>query len=176
MSEGERTTSDLLSSEEPPRFESIPTHRVSPVRAIAFVALLAWVAFIWGHSLVPGEASNTESYGWVAMLSSTFTSWGVGDARTMNLIVRKTAHFLEYAALGILLVMAWRPRWRHPSATAVAAVLMGVAVPCVDETIQRFVPNRSGQLTDVLLDVCGMVFGLLVATGVRALVRRVRSS
>ena len=40
---------------------------------------------------------------------------------------------------------------------------MAFIVPFVDETIQLFVSGRSGQISDVWLDFCGVMCGLLLA-------------
>ena len=76
--------------------------------------------------------------------------------------MRKTAHFLEYAVLGVLavptfLVPASRrlPRWLGP--------LVVILVPMADETIQRFVPGRESSPRDVLIDLCGAAAGTFVA-------------
>ena len=80
----------------------------------------------------------------------------------MSFLVRKAGHFLEYALLGVLLGSTpedGRPGWRQ--------VVPGVIAPSADETLQRFVPGRSGQLSDVAL-------GMLVATGIRSARRKCR--
>ena len=41
----------------------------------------------------------------------------------------------------------------------------------MDETIQRFIPGRSSQVTDVWIDMGGVVFGALVALVVLLIVR-----
>ena len=46
----------------------------------------------------------------------------------------------------------------------VRAIAIGVAVPCIDETIQRFVPDRVGALGDVLIDMAGGAVGMLVVS------------
>lgn len=87
----------------------------------------------------------------------------------MSFLVRKAGHFLEYAVLGALLGSTpedGRPGWRQ--------VVPGLIVPSADETLQRFVPGRSGQFSDVALDCVGVALGLLVTTGIRSVRRRYR--
>lgn len=80
----------------------------------------------------------------------------------MSFAVRKTAHFLEYAVLGMLAVPTFLvparkgrlPRWLGPLVVAL--------IPVADETIQRFVPGRESSPRDVLIDLCGAAFGMLV--------------
>lgn len=42
------------------------------------------------------------------------------------------------------------------------AAASGVLAACVDETIQRFVPQRHGCLTDVGIDTAGVLTGIVL--------------
>ena len=80
-------------------------------------------------------------------------------------IVRKFAHFGEYAILALLSLRAFvrtsLPRLR--AYCYIAALVLVVAVAIVDETLQSFDVSRTSSSWDVLLDVSGGVFLLLVA-------------
>ena len=140
-----------------------------------WVLLVAWVAVIWGHSLMSGPVSGAESSFVVSLARPLFEALGVRDVNLMGHVVRKLAHFSEYALLGLLTGLL-RARLNHaaaPRAAVVASVLWPVLAPVVDECIQRFVPGRSGQPTDVLIDLSGVLLGTLVALAVaRASARR----
>lgn len=143
------------------------SHRV-PVWA-RWLLVFAWASFIWSRSLFPGPESTAQSAVVVDILRPAFEVFGVTDATLMSFLVRKAGHFLEYALFGALLGSTpedGRPGWRQ--------VVPGVIVPSADETLQRFVPGRSGQLSDVALDCVGVAFGLLVATGIRSARRTCR--
>lgn len=74
-------------------------------------------------------------------------------------LIRKVAHFLEFALLGSLMCInfSWsKPPYRIPY---VGVALIGLLTACSDETIQIFSPGRSSQLTDVWLDFAGYIFG-----------------
>lgn len=131
--------------------------------AIWLVLVGLWTLFIWSRSLYPGVDSRAQSGFVLGIVRPFFEAMGLSDTDTMTFIIRKTAHFLEYTILGFLLCMA-----RMTGKDSVPYVVYGVAVPCIDETIQLFVPERSGQLTDVALDCAGVAFGWALATLVRA--------
>lgn len=142
-------------------------HRV-PVRARWFL-VFAWALFIWSRSLFPGPESTAQSAVVVDILRPAFEALGVTNATLMSFLVRKAGHFLEYAVFGALLGSTpedGRPGWRQ--------VVPGLIVPSADETLQRFVPGRSGQLSDVALDCAGVAFGLFVTTGIRSVRRKYR--
>ena len=62
------------------------------------------LAFIWGNSLVNGTDSGQLSGGIMAWMNS-FLGLGEAGTQTLHLLIRKAAHFTEFASLGILL--AW---------------------------------------------------------------------
>lgn len=125
------------------------------------VALALWVGFIWCHSLIQGPESALESGRVVALLRPVFEAVGILDVDVMTFVVRKCAHFSEYAVLGVMATGLWRslPTRRRPPAWLMA---LGISlVPVADECIQLFVPGRTGALRDVLIDLSGAATGLL---------------
>ena len=56
------------------------------------------LVFIWGQSVLPPRASDSQSQ-WIA---SYLVKWFGNDVDYVNHIVRKCAHFTEYMILGIL--------------------------------------------------------------------------
>lgn len=79
-------------------------------------------------------------------------------------VVRKGAHFAEYAVLSFLVANALRTG----SLTNCLRWLLPVAVSAVyavtDEIHQYFVPGRACRLLDVGIDTCGAIFGMCVFT------------
>lgn len=125
-------------------------------------ALVCWIVFIWGNSLTPGPASDDRSLAVVNYLQGVFGLFGVTSVPLMNHIVRKCAHFGEYLLLGLLDARATLRLRERGRGGRIACGLVAVGVPVIDETIQLFVVNRSGQVSDVLLDTCGVCVGLLI--------------
>ena len=82
-------------------------------------------------------------------------------------LLRKAGHVTGYAVLSWLLFRAWRatlpvpnaPAWS--SAWARVAFLMTALVATLDEWHQMFIPSRTGNLRDVVLD-SGAAFGAQV--------------
>ncbi|MEK7197011.1 MAG: VanZ family protein [Thermodesulfovibrionales bacterium] len=67
-------------------------------------------------------------------------------------------HFLEYGILGFLVSTATGTGSRH----LIRALLLIVLIGSVDEFIQLLLPNRVGDLRDVLMNATGGVLGLWV--------------
>lgn len=134
-------------------------------------ALALWVCFIWGHSFIPGDDSAAESGFFVAVLSPIFDALRVVDVDLRSLMVRKFAHFSEHAVLGILAMGAARALFGEKRHWWVFPLVVCVAVPCIDETIQMFIPGRGPAIGDVCIDLAGCATGALLTL----LVWRVRA-
>ncbi len=113
--------------------------------------------FIWGNSMLPASASQAFS-DWVkeilsALLPGRGTRTGGGSG-----LLRKIAHFTEFAALGAALGWLFGMLKRRKT----VPFLWGAAAACVDETIQMLAPGRAPRITDVLLDSFGILAGLML--------------
>lgn len=140
-----------------------------PLIFAAGAALVA--AFAFYNSAQPGAVSDETSLSVVDALNGMLARLGLGEFVT-NHLVRKTAHFLEYTLLGLLLALFLHSSVKKHLRHFYIPLALGLAAAGVDETIQRFVPGRSGKLGDVLLDFCGVVTGTLVGLLVGHLVER----
>ncbi len=117
------------------------------------------LAFIWGNSLVTGTDSGDLSGGIMAWLNA-FLGLDESGAEVLHFLIRKAAHFTEFACLGLLL--AWRGLLGGEKHTAVFPALLGMAAAVVDESIQMFTPDRGPSLTDVWIDTAGVVAGIML--------------
>lgn len=126
---------------------------------LCLVLVCCVLIFIWGNSMLPGEISAALS-DWVQeILQSVLPGSGHAPGQGSGLL-RKIAHFTEFAALGLLLCWLFgmlRKKEYWP-------ILLGVAAACIDETIQILVPGRGPGLRDVLIDSCGVLMGVILLT------------
>lgn len=123
---------------------------------ICRVLLVLNLCFIWGNSLLPAEASQAFSDGVHDFLGS-FRAIAAA-ALASGALLRKLAHFTEFAALGLLLswLFALTEKKHRP------VLPLGLLVACVDEIIQFFVPGRAPGLLDVAIDTCGVAAGMIL--------------
>lgn len=77
-------------------------------------------------------------------------------------ILRKTAHFCVYGALGALLLLYSLCFAAKPPAHILRALLAVAVYAASDEIHQAFVPGRGPAVTDVLLDSTGALCGILL--------------
>ena len=73
-------------------------------------------------------------------------------------MLRKIAHFSEFAALGMCLA------WLHGMLQKgkLQPFLWGILAASVDETIQCFVPARGPGIKDVCIDSAGVLTGIIL--------------
>lgn len=130
------------------------SHKERNIR-ICVLLLILNLVFIWGNSLLPADKSQSIS-DWILELLPMFSEETVQQEESY--LIRKTAHFAEFTVLGLLL--SWltallKRKWWLP-------LSLGVAVACLDETIQMFVPDRGPGLLDVGIDSCGVLMGMFL--------------
>ena len=135
---------------------------VTKKRKILCAALIAAnLAFIWGNSLLPGTDSGNLSGGIMAWINS-FLGLGEAGAETLHLLIRKGAHFTEFACLGLLLTWHFGMAEVQDAARVAYPLLGSVLAACTDETIQIFVDGRGSSLLDVWVDTFGAMAGIIL--------------
>ena len=130
-------------------------------KILCAVLIAANLAFIWGNSLLPGTDSGNLSGGIMTWINS-FLGLGEAGAETLHLLIRKCAHFTEFACLGALL--CWRCGMADVKGAASGAfpLLGSILAACTDETIQIFVDGRGSSLLDVWVDTFGAMAGIIL--------------
>lgn len=146
--------------------------------SIIFASVAVYIMIlIFSFSAQTGEVSSEVSAGVsrtiakiiVSGFSSLSEAEKLAQIEALVPIVRKTAHFLVYCALGFFAFLSTRTfykesRRKFPKKSG----LLGVSAFCffyaaTDEIHQLFVSERSGSPLDVLLDFSGAVVGIAIA-------------
>lgn len=132
-------------------------------RGLALLPAAAWYCVIWQFSAQDADRSGGLSdrllYRLLERLSPAFAASPetvrAAAVELLSFFERKAAHMFLYFVLALLLCFAvcfftrrMRPRI---GLTALAALLLAG----LDEYHQTLVPGRSGELRDVLVDLCG---------------------
>ena len=142
-------------------------------RVLFTFALIACIVFIFSNSMQIADVSSVASGRALTLMRKVFTRLGMPGiaSRLTDHIVRKLAHFCEYLLEGFLLMLCLRVYTRHFFKHVSWPMLGGLLTALTDETIQLFVPGRSGQVTDIWIDFSGVMTGLLVGLILLGLVR-----
>ena len=139
-------------------------------RKIIFRILVILVtAFIFNNSLKPAVASAEDRGVIVEIFGRILSMLGkTVDIDTLQNIVRKTAHFVEFAAQGALLYGCFEGKFGD---RIIYVLFFGLLTACTDEFFQLFFEGRGSQVQDIFIDFSGTVAGLC-AGGIIGLGRR----
>ena len=137
------------------------------------ILLTALLAFIWGNSLLPGEESGDLS-GFVGRVLGALLPFLDLESGIGSFILRKFAHFSEFAALGMVLCWLFGMTQSRKWLAFLLPLVCGIAAACIDETIQLFSPGRYSSIVDVGIDSAGVLTGILALLMLTALCRLLR--
>jgi VanZ family protein len=132
---------------------------------------LLWLGAIAAFSTDTFSAAHTGRI-LMRIVHAVFGSISHQQFEQLHFLVRKTAHFTVYGILGSLAFLAWRKtlpapkRWTWGWSGLALSVVFAAA--SLDEFHQTFVPSRTGNSRDVLLDLVGaLFFQILIALFLR---------
>ncbi len=142
------------------------------LKKVSWIPAIIVMVIIFVFSSKPADSSNESSLTIAGQLLSAYENTvqvqfdeGQRDEilEIMNFFVRKGSHFCEYALLAVTLALHFyfhglRERLGRLFFLPVA---LSAIYAATDEFHQTFVPGRSGQLQDVLIDTTGAAAGML---------------
>lgn len=138
--------------------------------ALGVVTLL-----IWGNSMRTSTQSAQQSGSLLAFLTPWLTALGI-QPEGFHTILRKLAHFSEYGLLGVLWTMElWLGPHREKRRGAMERLSFCMLTAFLDETIQLFVPGRSGEIRDVWIDTAGAWTGIVITTCLACIAMKFRN-
>ena len=135
---------------------------------LAWSMVVVWMGVIFFFSAQPGDTSGALSGGvtaWVFGVVDWMTPFMTLDFESFHSFVRKAAHFFVYAVLGLLMLRALVLSGDDEvfaKRQVVWAWVLSTVYAVFDEVHQLFVPGRSGEVSDVVLDSAGAVAGIAV--------------
>ncbi len=134
-------------------------------KVIKLILIILWITMIFCFSSQKGTSSSNLSNGLIYKVTSYITGNKVSNKEKITLsnkyskFVRKMAHFSVYLILGVLVVSfisEFNIKRRY-----LLAVILCIFYALTDELHQYFVPGRSCELLDVLLDSTSSLLGAL---------------
>jgi len=139
-------------------------------RKTPWLLVLVWMGLIFFLSSQQAADSNQLSTGITKFIMDLISGILPGlspQVQWLNHIVRKNAHFIAYLILGLLQVNALYLNGKRGRQAFVLALLISFLYAASDEFHQTFVPGRSGELRDVLIDTAGAITGIVTYMLVR---------
>jgi len=117
-----------------------------------WLPVFLWSALIFWLSSIPGLESGLEG--------------------KTDFALRKAAHLAEYGILAILWLRALTAGGLSRRRAFLFSILFCAAFAISDEIHQLYVPGREGRISDVLIDVVGVILGVCIYLWVQKTRRR----
>jgi len=134
-------------------------------KLLSWTAVGLWMALIFYLSHQPGTESGELSRGVTAFIIETIQLIAPQlnlETPAFHFFIRKNAHFFAYFMLGWLVMNAWRTQEVFGLRRVVWTVAICFLYAASDETHQLFIPGRSGEVRDVLIDTAGASTGVVI--------------
>ncbi len=134
-------------------------------RIISIILLIIWMILIFVMSSFPGNDSSNQSNFIVNIIANIFN---INNLSTLSFIIRKLAHVTEFLILGLLFTNVVHLYNKHNYWGIVYSFLYAIC----DEIHQYFIPDRACQITDMFIDLFGIILGFLLYKLITKVVKR----
>lgn len=143
--------------------------KINIIRIVLFILILTTFITIFRFSSQDGQTSSSLSKEVTEKVTKRINKiQNLEEAQKKNVlnriekIIRKIAHFSLYTLVGILLMsLACTYEFTEFKRGGIS-FLIGLMYACLDELHQFFISERSAQITDVMIDSMGVLFGILL--------------
>lgn len=123
-----------------------------------FVAIGMAVIFYFSHQQASeSQALSISLATRIVQIISSFFSTEL-EVGVIHFYLRKGTHFFAYLILGMLVITALGKKMKHIWLALSICILFAIS----DEIHQIFIPGRSGEVRDVLIDTVGAFIGILL--------------
>lgn len=153
------------------KITSIKVKHLKIFRTLSVILLLLWMCLIFSLSAETAAASSKTSGSLIAAIIEFFyRDFSTLDTAAQQeliapfqFIARKTAHFSIYAVLGLFAFLSM-VTYKQLKLILRSAIAGGICLiyAVSDEIHQLFIPGRSGEIRDVLIDFCGAMSAVAV--------------
>lgn len=143
-------------------------HKEKLIKFLLFALNVAVACIIWWFSAQNAEKSGSMSDGIVYAIVKATAGRGVSEKTVMSITemltfyFRKFAHFFIYTVFSLTMFSFIRRFAIKKNIIPFLSFFICVLYAVSDEIHQYFVPGRSCELRDVLIDSCGILTGLAI--------------
>ena len=150
---------------------------LSKKQIVYLILVIIWMIVVFLFSNESSEKSSKASGGItekvVEVIIKDPEHLSQSKRDTIETIIRKLAHFTLYTIGGILIANFMNTTNIKPNSMLIVySILFATMYAITDEIHQLFVPGRSGEIRDILIDTLGASFGTYVFTRIKNNKRR----
>lgn len=131
---------------------------------LPFILILIMLVLILGSSLIDSPTSNAPSIKIASLISKVLHRLGEdgNSVSTINIVLRKLAHFMEYLVLTILLSIGFSNTVKKQGWAFLTSAITAGFISLIDEAFIQSVSGRNSSFFDILVDFSGIGAGLLI--------------
>lgn len=118
------------------------------------ISIILFILVIFSFSFHPSEISLALSGRVLDILPF--------DSDRAHFYIRKSAHFINFAILSIILSFYFEKKEGRLMNKAFKILSISFLVAIADESIQYFLTDRTGSIRDIVIDFAGACFGLFL--------------
>ena len=134
---------------------------------IKYIILILWMILIFWFSNQNGTISSEMSDGLISevvkfieiILKNSLDNEKIIEA--FAFLIRKVAHFFLYFVLGILWMNLLKEHRVSLGKQVIYSLLFCIMYACSDEIHQLFIPGRSGNIIDTMIDTTGSLCSII---------------
>lgn len=138
-------------------------------KRISLIFVIIWMLFIFILSSYSAPESSNQSGIIVDTITTVFkvsessTTFHMNTTDFITFIVRKLAHFSEYLVLGILVCNMINNYRKKIYIGSIICILYAIS----DEIHQIFIPGRSCEIRDMVIDIIGALIGIYIVKKIK---------
>ena len=148
------------------------------LRTILLILLLGTLFLIFDFSSQDAEKSGGLSFSIAKFILEQVNHDEIEDRQPIlertESVIRKIAHFSIYTLVGLLLMSFVSTYDLQENKRIMISLGIGALYATSDEIHQLFVPGRSGQVSDVILDSMGVLLGILIVLTALELYKKIK--
>ena len=135
------------------------------MKKINIILLIIWMIVIFMFSQDSAVSSTEKSDTIASKIVNIISDVTHNDnieyyIDSIIVLVRKTAHFLEYLILGVLFINVVKDYKSLTLGVYIFSVVFCMLYASSDEIHQLFISDRSGRIFDVFIDTMGSITGI----------------
>lgn len=148
------------------------------MRIISMLLLIETFFIIFGFSNQNGEESGNLSGKIAQFVVKQLPEEKIENKEQFLIrtekVIRKIAHFSIYTLVGLLLMSFISTYSLEEKNEIFFSLSIGILYAMSDEIHQAFIPNRSAQITDVILDSMGVLLGVLLVLALIKIYKKIK--
>lgn len=137
-------------------------------KVISYILVIVWLFLIFSLSNQSGDVSGGESSNIIYFIFKfIFDTFYISTTNLNNIVeilhnpIRELMHFLEYLVLGLLVINMLKQNSIKDNVILIS-IMFSFIYAASDEIHQIFIPGRTCEYLDILLDTLGSILGSII--------------